>query len=138
MRKFITTLNLVASVGMTYLMTFSMTRSLFSLTIQNALQLAACLLWVFCALWLRRSRRLWPWIGCLILVSAMSLIWGTMLLRVVSLIWQAGYGDRSIEIDPSTVGAPFFVCGFLTLCTSALLITLFSLPAWQFKKEKDS
>jgi hypothetical protein len=132
-RKFISILNLVAAVGMTILMTVG----LLSLTIQSASQFVACLLWIFCAVWLRRSRRLWPWIGCLVLVSAMALAWGAELLRVMSLIWRAEYGDRTVEIDPSTVGAPLFLSGLFTVATLALLAALFSFPARPSRKEAD-
>ena len=135
MRKFISTLNLVVAVGMAVLMMLVL---ISAPGIRSSLQFVVGVMWILCAVRLRRSRELWPWVGCLILVSAVTLIWGAELLRIQGLIWQAGYGDRSIEIDPSTVGAPLFVSGLLTLCTLALLVTLFSLPAWQFRKEKDA
>jgi hypothetical protein len=84
MREFISLLNLVVAVGMTVLMMLDL---ITAPSIQSILQFVACVSWILCAVWLRRSRELWPWVGCVILVSAVTLIWGAELL-------ESGLGGR--------------------------------------------
>src|SRR4051812_24900438 len=135
MRKVISFLNLVVAIGMAGLMILAVASSH---TFQTILQFVACLIWTFFAVRLLRSQRLWPWIGSLIFVSAATLIFGAQMLRFFSLAWRAEYGDRSVVLDPSTIGIPLFCSGLLTAATLALLLSLLSLPAWSFKKGADA
>jgi hypothetical protein len=92
--------------------------------------------WTICALFLLKSQRLWPWIGSLLAVSAMTLSFGAETLRFIELLWRANYGDRTVEVDPTTIGIPLFGSGIFTIGFLFVLIVLFSLPAWSAPKKQ--
>jgi hypothetical protein len=92
--------------------------------------------WTICALFLLRSQRLWPWVGSLLAVSAMTLSFGTETLRFVELLWRADYGDKTVVVDPTTIGIPLFGSGIFTIGFLFVLFALFSLPAWPATKRR--
>jgi hypothetical protein len=132
MRKFITILNLVLAAAATCLTALVLVSAH---TIQVVLTIAVCIVWTLCAASLLRSRRLWPWVGSLLAVSGMTLQVGADTLRLLALIWRAESGDRSIELDPSTIGIPLFFSGLFTVGALFMLAALLSLPAWRFKEQ---
>jgi hypothetical protein len=133
MRKFISILNLILAAAATCL---TMLVLVASHTIQAVLPAVVCVVWTLCAVMLLRSRRLWPWVGCLVAVSAATLQMGAETLRFLALTWRAEYGDRSIELDPSTIGIPLFFSGLFTIGALFILIALLSLPVWPVTKKQ--
>jgi hypothetical protein len=91
--------------------------------------------WTICALFLLKSQRLWPWIGSLLAVSAMTLSFGAETLRFIELSWRASYGDTTVEVDPTTIGIPLVCLGIFTIGFLCVLFALFSLPAWPATKK---
>jgi hypothetical protein len=134
MRKFISILNLIlaaAAICLTLLVLVS------THTPQIVLTLVICIVWTLCAVNLLRSQRLWSWVGNLVVVSAITLEMGADTLRLLALTWRAEYGDRSVELDPSTIGIPLFFSGLLTVAALFLLAAFLFLPVWPFKKKAD-
>ena len=131
MRNFITALNLVIpSLGAG----FTILALPWVHDFDSVLQLALFGLWVVCAIRLWSSPRLWAWIGSLVAVSVITLQFGAYTLRFLGLFWQAAYGDRSVELDPSTVGIPLAGLGLMTVGAMFFLVLLLSLPVWRDKK----
>jgi len=131
MRDVIAILNLVfASLGAV----IAILGVALSRDIGSMLQLGLLVLWVICAIKLWTSPRLWPWFGSLIAVSIITLQLGAGALRFLGLFWQAGYGDRSIMLDPTTIGAPLAGSVLMTVGAVFLLLLLLTLPAWRGKK----
>jgi hypothetical protein len=128
-------LNLIAASVMAGL---SVLEAVFSHTIQTNMWLIVFLAWIFFAVWLLRSRLLWPWLGSLLVVSVVTLGSGSEVLHFYILILRAGYRDRSVHIDPSSVGMPLIGSLLLTVATCALLVVLSTLPVWQVKKGSDA
>lgn len=127
MRIVISTLNLVAAIRAAGI---SMLALVALYEVESILFFFGCLVWVFCAVWLFRGGGVLPWFVSLIFVSAGALAFGSTLLRFHFLAWRAQKGDRSIEVDPSTIGMPLFGSLVLTLGALVLLVALLCLPAW--------
>jgi hypothetical protein len=102
----------------------------FELSFQNFTVLLLCLLWMYCAFMLWKSPRLWAWVGSLVGVLLLTVQLGAQTLRLLSLVRQASYGDKSIHVDPSTIGIPLFGFAVMTLGAFLLLLMLLSLPVW--------
>ena len=64
----------------------------------------------------------------------MSLFFGAEVLRVMGFVWRFEYGDPTVDIDPTTVGAPLFGSSAFTVGYVALLVALCTIPAWPFRK----
>jgi hypothetical protein len=135
MRKFITILNLVLAAAATCLTALVLVTSH---TVQVVLTIVVCIAWTLCAARLLRSRRLWPWVGSLLAVFAMTLQVGADSLRLLVLTWRSESGDRSIQLDPSTIGIPLFLSGLFTIGALCLLTALLSLPIWPLRKGADA
>jgi hypothetical protein len=127
MRKFIFILNLIAAISAACLTGLGL---ISAHTIHEALPFCISAIWVVCAVRLLKSR-LWPWIGSLLAVSAGALQLGAETLRFLSLVWRAEAGDRSIVLDPSTIGIPLFFFGVFTIAALFILAALLSLPFWK-------
>jgi hypothetical protein len=127
MRKFIFILNLVSAIAAACLTGAGL---IAAHTIHEALPFVVSAVWVVCAVRLLKSR-MWPWVGSLLAVSAGALQMGTETLRFLTLTWRAEAGDRSIELDPSTIGIPLFFSGLFTVAALLILAALFSLPLWK-------
>jgi hypothetical protein len=127
MRKFIFILNLVSAIAAACLTGAGL---IAAHTIHEALPFVVSAVWVVCAVRLLKSR-MWPRVGSLLAVSAGALQMGTETLRFLTLTWRAEAGDRSIELDPSTIGIPLFFSGLFTVAALLILAALFSLPLWK-------
>jgi hypothetical protein len=127
MRKFIFILNLISAIAAACLTALGL---IAAHTIHEALPFVVSAVWVVCAVRLLKSR-LWPWVGSLLAVSAGALQMGAETLRFFTLTWRAEAGDRSIELDPSTIGIPLFFSGLLTIAALFILVALLSLPFWK-------
>jgi hypothetical protein len=134
MRKFISSLNLVSAIAVACLTTLGF---FVSRTVHNMLPSIVGIVWAICAVRLIKSH-LWPWVGSLLAVSMFALQLGAETLRYLTLIWRAEAGDRSIELDPSTIGIPLFCSGLFTIGMLFMLVALLSLPLWKHTPGKDA
>ena len=83
--------------------------------------------WIACAVRLKASG-LWAWIGSLIAAAAIVVVTGAETVRYIALILRADAGDRSVELDPTTIGMPLFGSALATLGAAGFLVALLSLP----------
>ena len=84
-------------------------------------------IWVVSAAKLFTTAHLWPW-----LLSVVAVLMGlgsglAGIVQCVTLIRRAVHGDRSIHLDPSTVGIPLFGFCFLAVGSLVLLTALLKL-----------
>ncbi len=125
MLKIISSLNLGVAIAAMCLSTLAL---VFDHTLDGVLPCVICAAWAASAVWLRRSRRLWPWVGSLVSVAVVTLAFGQGLLRVLIDVWRFQYGDRSVHLDPSTSGAALITFAPLTCGSLILLLGLLILP----------
>ena len=127
MRELIFILNLIAAIWVTSLTVIGV---VVSRSVRDALAVLIGLGWIACAVRLKRSG-LWAWVGSLLPASAIVAWLGAMTLRFIALIERAQAGDRSIELDPTTIGIPFLGSGMLTIGAMGFLVALFSFPLFR-------
>jgi hypothetical protein len=132
MRKFIVILNLISAIAVTWMTALGLNGSH---TFFDVLPFIIAVVWVICAARLHKSH-LWPWVGSLLVVSAFALEMGAEALHFLTLSWRAEAGDRSIVLDPSTIGIPLFFSGLFTIGALLILIALLSLPMWKQDRAK--
>ena len=125
MRNCIVISNLIAAAGATCLAALALISS-FSST--GALFAGACVVWTVSEAALLKARAILPWALGLVAVLSITLCCGAETLRLLSLLWRAEYGDRSVQLDPTTVGIPLFCSGLFFLAALLALLALASLP----------
>jgi hypothetical protein len=127
MRKFIFILNLISAIAAACLTALSL---IAAHTVQEVFPFIIAVVWVICAVRLLKSR-LWPLAGSLVAVSAGTLQMGAETLRLLALSRRAEAGDRSIELDPNTIGIPLLGSGLFTAVALIILVALLSFPFWK-------
>jgi len=76
MRNLIAILNLLAALSAACLSSMSL---FFSPGLRSGLQAAGYISWVVCAFWLWKGQSLWAWLGSLMAVCAVAVLWGAEL-----------------------------------------------------------
>ena len=91
--------------------------------------------WLVSAIGLANAHRIWCWVGSLLPVAALTISLGQVVLAIMTDVWSAQLGDRSVRLDPSTHGMPLISASFFGIGCLLLLVGLLALPGLRASKE---
>jgi hypothetical protein len=101
----------------------------------DLLPTVACIFWTIFAWRLLKAQRLWSWIGSILVVLVISVIYCVGIIDLIETFRDMDPAGPHNLGDRSTFGSPIFILGVLAIGSLLLLIALLSLPAWSRVKK---